>query len=136
RAVLVHHRRVRRAYGKRGIRLLAYGFCLSDVVGIGIGEVLHVQAFHAVDRDTSRIGADHDEVRGPGVRVVGDAAGRVDGHGARSFMAYWWAPVSMAAAGLKKALSRPWAASNRSQHSRTAPEPPGWFDTQCATCET
>src|SRR3546814_5955831 len=39
------------------------------------------------------------------------------------------------AVGVKKALSLPCAARMTSQHSRTAPEPPGTDATQCATCD-
>src|SRR5690554_4845552 len=94
----------------------------------------------------------------PGIGFVGDPAGWVDRNGASgvisgpprarnqchkqndsdqcgaAFTHYWMTPVMSMDCGSKNAARRPCAARIKSQHSRAAPRPPGFSETQCAAC--
>src|SRR5690606_6558825 len=54
------------------------------------------------------------------------------GHQAGETLLHWMLPPSGDRVAVKQASMRPWAARIRSQHSRTAPAPPRWVETQCA----
>src|SRR5690606_13864322 len=161
-AAVFHEGRVRRTDRDGVGFLLADRARAGDVVGVVVGKGLGVLALEAVDRLAGGVGAQHDEIARPGVHFVGQPPRRIDGNGAlgvvggppraghqgdeqrqgdeggKTFFhagrrsSYWMAPGPSSPGAIMKAPSRPCAASSRSQHSRTAPRPPGCEATQWA----